>query len=85
MSFMHGAQDGQKFIGVLFLGMAFCSGQTGVAGVIISVADDLCSTIMGVGTSVGGERIIKSVGQDMVRLEKYQAFPRTCPVRCACW
>ena len=35
MSFMHGAQDGQKFIGVLFLGMAFCSGQTGVAGVII--------------------------------------------------
>ena len=40
MSFMHGAQDGQKFIGVLFLGMAFCSGQTGVAGVIISVADD---------------------------------------------
>lgn len=74
MSFMHGAQDGQKFIGVLFLGMAFCSGQTGVAGVIISVADDLCSTIMGVGTSVGGERIIKSVGQDMVRLEKYQGF-----------
>ena len=28
MSFMHGAQDGQKFIGVLFLGMAFCNGQT---------------------------------------------------------
>ena len=75
MSFMHGAQDGQKFIGVLFLGMAFCSGQTGVADVIIPVwLMILCSTIMGVGTSVGGERIIKSVGQDMVRLEKYQGF-----------
>ena len=75
MSFMHGAQDGQKFIGVLFLGMAFCSGQTGVAGVIIPVwLMILCSTIMGVGTSVGRERIIKSVGQDMVRLEKYQGF-----------
>ena len=75
LSFMHGAQDGQKFIGVLFLGMAFCSGQTGVAGVIIPVwLMILCSTIMGVGTSVGGERIIKSVGQDMVRLEKYQGF-----------
>ena len=75
MSFMHGAQDGQKFIGVLFLGMAFCSGQTGVAGVIIPVwLMILCSAIMGVGTSVGGERIIKSVGQDMVRLEKYQGF-----------
>ena len=34
----------------------------------------LCSTIMGVGTYVGGERIIKSVGQDMVILEKYQGF-----------
>ena len=30
MSFMHGAQDGQKFIGVLFLGLAFCNGQSSV-------------------------------------------------------
>lgn len=28
MSFMHGAQDGQKFIGVLFLGVAFANGST---------------------------------------------------------
>ena len=34
----------------------------------------LCSTIMGAGTSVGGEKIIKSVGMDMVKLEKYQGF-----------
>ena len=34
----------------------------------------LCSTVMGLGTSVGGEKIIKSVGMDMVRLEKYQGF-----------
>lgn len=34
----------------------------------------VCSTVMGVGTSVGGEKIIKSVGMDMVRLEKYQGF-----------
>lgn len=75
MSFMHGAQDGQKFIGVLFLGMAFCNGQSSVAGVVIPLwLMALCSVIMGVGTSVGGERIIKSVGQDMVRLEKYQGF-----------
>ena len=75
MSFMHGAQDGQKFIGVLFLGMAFCNGQPSVVGVMIPVwLMILCSTIMGVGTSVGGERIIKSVGQDMVKLEKYQGF-----------
>ena len=30
MSFMHGAKDGQKFIGVLFLGVAFCNGQPSV-------------------------------------------------------
>ena len=75
MSFMHGAQDGQKFIGVLFLGMAFCNGQSSVEGVIIPVwLMLLCSCVMGLGTSVGGEKIIKSVGMDMVKLEKYQGF-----------
>ena len=75
MSFMHGAQDGQKFIGVLFLGMAFCGGQESVTGMVIPAWLMLmCSTVMGLGTSVGGEKIIKSVGMDMVRLEKYQGF-----------
>ena len=75
MSFMHGAQDGQKFIGVLFLGMAFSNGQSNATGMIIPVWMMLmCSLIMGLGTSVGGEKIIKSVGMDMVRLEKYQGL-----------
>lgn len=75
MSFMHGAQDGQKFIGVLFLGVAFASGQPDVAGAVIPVwLMALCSATMGLGTSVGGEKIIKSVGMDMVKLEKYQGF-----------
>ena len=75
MSFMHGAQDGQKFIGVLFLGVAFCNGMSSVSGVIIPVwLMVLCSIVMGIGTSVGGEKIIKAVGMDMVKLEKYQGF-----------
>ena len=75
MSFMHGAQDGQKFIGVLFLGLAFCNGMSSVSGVVIPVwLMVLCSIVMGLGTSVGGEKIIKSVGMDMVKLEKYQGF-----------
>ena len=75
MSFMHGAQDGQKFIGVLFLGLAFCNGQSSVEGISIPVwLMLLCSVVMALGTSVGGEKIIKSVGMDMVRLEKYQGF-----------
>ncbi len=76
MSFMHGAQDGQKFIGVLFLGLTLVSGQPEMAGAInippwLMI---LCSIVMAVGTSVGGEKIIKSVGMDMVKLEKYQGF-----------
>ena len=60
MSFMHGAQDGQKFIGVLFLGVAFCNGMSSVSGVVIPIwLMVLCSTVMGLGTSVGGEKIIK--------------------------
>ncbi len=75
MSFMHGAQDGQKFIGVLFLGMAFANGQSGIGGESIPAwLMLLCSLIMAIGTSVGGEKIIKSVGMDMVKLEKYQGF-----------
>ena len=34
----------------------------------------LCSVVMALGTSVGGEKIIKSVGMDMVKLERYQGF-----------
>ena len=75
MSFMHGAQDGQKFIGVLFLGVAFSNGLSSVSGAETPVwLMLLCSIIMAAGTSVGGEKIIKSVGMDMVKLEKYQGF-----------
>ncbi len=75
MSFMHGAQDGQKFIGVLFLGVAFCNGQPGLEAAAIPLwLMILCSVVMAVGTSVGGEKIIKSVGMDMVKLDRYQGF-----------
>ena len=73
MSFMHGAQDGQKFMGVLILGITFCGGAVGGGGLPVWLML-LCSVVMAVGTSVGGERIIKAVGMDMVHLEKYQGF-----------
>ena len=83
MSFMHGAQDGQKFIGILFLGMAFANGQSSVEGILIPVwLMLLCSTVMGLGTSVGGEKIIKSVGMDMVKLERYQGFAADLAAAC---
>ena len=33
-----------------------------------------CALNMGLGTAVGGKKIIKSVGMDMVKMEKYQGF-----------
>lgn len=34
----------------------------------------LCSAVMGLGTGIGGWRIIKTIGIDMVKMEPYQAF-----------
>jgi len=75
MAFMHGAQDGQKFMGVFMLGVYLANGQANVTEFVIPVwLMILCSVIMAVGTSIGGYRIIKSVGMGMVKLEKYQGF-----------
>lgn len=75
MAFMHGAQDGQKFIGIFLLGMFLAKGQTQSAEVVIPLwLMVLCAAVMGLGTSIGGYRIIKSVGMDMVKLKKYQGF-----------
>lgn len=75
MAFMHGAQDGQKFMGVLLLGLFLVNGQGDTADGRIPVwMMVLCSIVMAVGTSIGGRKIIKSVGMDMVHLEKYQGF-----------
>jgi len=78
MAFMHGAQDGQKFMGILILCKFMAEGTVGI-GSNFSLADAewimlLCAVVMGLGTAIGGKKIIKSVGMDMVKLEKYQGF-----------
>ncbi|MDW5299699.1 MAG: inorganic phosphate transporter [Sedimentibacter sp.] len=75
MAFMHGAQDGQKFMGVFMLGIFLANGQANVTSFEIPVwMMLLCSAVMALGTSIGGYKIIKSVGMDMCKLEKYQGF-----------
>lgn len=74
-AFMHGAQDGQKFMGIIILCYFLSQGQEipaqmEPAGWMMI----LCAVIMGLGTAIGGKKIIKSVGMDMVKLEKYQGF-----------
>lgn len=75
MAFMHGAQDGQKFMGVFLLGSFLAKGQGDVGNFSVPFwLMILCSVVMALGTSIGGMRIIKTVGMDMVHLEKYQGF-----------
>ncbi len=79
MAFMHGAQDGQKFMGVIILSIFLINGQDpsqmadiDTSGLIWLML--VCSVVMGVGTMLGGKKIIKSVGMDMVKLKPYQGF-----------
>ena len=75
MAFTHGSNDGQKFMGVFTLALM-------VAGVIPASdkftvpwwAIVICSITMGIGTSVGGWRIIRTMGVRMVKLEPFQGF-----------
>lgn len=71
MSFMHGAQDGQKFIAVLIMCLS-ADNVTVPSGRLPLII--ICSLIMALGTLSGGKKIIKSVGVDMVRLQRYEGF-----------
>ena len=76
MAFMHGAQDGQKFMGIILLCVFTLQGAGASATnfIIPTWLMIVCSLVMGIGTAIGGKKIIKSVGMDMVKLEKYQGF-----------
>lgn len=75
MAFMHGAQDGQKFMGVFMLGTFLARGQGDVSNFQIPIwLMVLCSVVMALGTSIGGYKIIKTIGMGMVKLEPYQGF-----------
>lgn len=73
MAFMHGAQDGQKFMGIFLLGMCLANGNMGITDFVIPIwLIILCSAVMTLGTSIGGYRIIKTVGIGMVKMEPYE-------------
>ena len=75
MAFMHGAQDGQKFMGIILLCVFTLQGGGSVTTFEIPTwLMIVCSLVMAAGTAMGGKKIIKSVGMDMVKLEKYQGF-----------
>ncbi len=73
MAFMHGAQDGQKFMGIFLLGVALSLGITGTQNFVIPIwLMIICSLTITIGTSIGGYKIIKTVGMGMVKMEPYE-------------
>lgn len=73
LSFLHGAQDGQKFMSIAMMGIMLSFGMEASAGNSFPLWLMItCSLAISLGTLIGGKRIIKSVAMDMVTLEKYQ-------------
>jgi PiT family inorganic phosphate transporter len=72
MAFSHGSNDGQKFIGVLTLALL-------LGGILPEFRVPLwvilvCALTMGVGTAVGGWRIVKTMGLRLTKLEPVHGF-----------
>ena len=68
-AFLHGAQDGQKFLGIFLLGAALARGQGEQSSPLIPLwLMALCAGFMALGTLMGGRRIIDRVGREMVSL-----------------
>lgn len=72
MAFSHGSNDGQKFIGVFALTL-FLGGlipEFAVHSWVIWV----CALTMGIGTAIGGWRIVRTMGLRLTKLEPVHGF-----------
>ena len=74
-AFFHGAQDGQKFLGVFLLGAALVQGRQDEQTFVVPLWLMLfCAIGMALGTGLGGRRIIDTVGREMVSLSPRDGF-----------
>lgn len=77
MSFMHGAQDGQKFIGILIIYNYILKGLS-VPDIIIPMEHIytilFTAAVMFIGVSIGGEKIVQNIGSNMTNLNNKQAL-----------
>jgi PiT family inorganic phosphate transporter len=72
MAFSHGSNDGQKFMGVFALALVL-GGKMAHFAVPVWVML-LCGTVMGIGTALGGWRIMRTVGFKITKLEPVNGF-----------
>jgi PiT family inorganic phosphate transporter len=72
MAFSHGSNDGQKFMGAFTLALV-------LAGVLPTFVIPLwvvglCALVMAAGTSIGGWRIMRTLGMRLTHLKMHQGF-----------
>ena len=75
MAFLHGAQDGQKFVGIFLLGTTLAQG--GAQGALPPPPlrlTALVAAVMALGTLLGGRRIIDTVCREMTHLPPREGF-----------
>jgi PiT family inorganic phosphate transporter len=72
MAFSHGANDAQKTMGIITLALFLGERQSDLTVPLwVMVA---CAVVMGIGTSVGGWRVIRTIGLKMTKLEPVNGF-----------
>ena len=72
MAFSHGANDAQKAMGIITLAL-LSAGQISNAEVPAWVIGS-CAVAMGLGTAVGGWKIVRTLGMRIVKLEPVHGF-----------
>jgi PiT family inorganic phosphate transporter len=75
LAFSHGSNDGQKFMGIFALALVL-GGKMAHFAVPLWVML-LCGGVMGIGTALGGWRIIRTVGFKITKLESVHGFAAT--------
>ncbi len=73
LSFAHGAQDGLKFIGILFGYQTMTNLEMNRWFFVF-----LCASMMAFGTMIGGKRIVISVGQKLAKQDLVTALSSEC-------
>lgn len=77
MAFSHGANDAQKTMGVIALAIALDKAKSGQAVGPLDIENWMilsAGIVMGVGTMVGGWRVIKTIGLRLTKLEPVHGF-----------
>ncbi len=74
MSFAHGSNDAQKSMGIITLALVSYGGNHLSKAPIPLWVKLACAIAMALGTSVGGWRIIKTMGHRIIRLEPVHGF-----------